>query len=105
MKNRVATVSALVLAACCLGAAQPPYPQEVGDAEKVLTAWMGPLRGKSEVAVEQALGPPAAKATWSPSEGKQRPMLTYHLPTGGELTIYFGSDGKVLLVNHTLRLQ
>ena len=33
MKRSVAALSALVLAAFCLSAAEPPYPKEVRDAE------------------------------------------------------------------------
>jgi outer membrane protein assembly factor BamE (lipoprotein component of BamABCDE complex) len=104
MKIHILALSVIFSALAYLPTAAPRYPQEIGNAESTIMAWIGKLQGKSRQEVEKKLGTPTTRSTWA-SDGEQRLLLMYRFPTGGELKLYFSRDGKVLVVNHILMVQ
>jgi hypothetical protein len=104
MKNHILALFVIFFAIASLPTAEPRYPQEIGNAEKTIMAWIGGLQGMSQQAVEKKLGASAKRSTWT-SDGEQRLLLIYHFASGGELSLYFSKDGKVLVVNHTILVQ
>jgi hypothetical protein len=104
MKSHLVALLVIFFAIVSLSTAEPRYPQEIGNAEKTIMAWIGSFQGKTQQEVEKKLGTSAKRSTWT-SDGEQRLLLIYHFASGGQLSVYFSKDGKVLVVNHTLMVQ
>jgi hypothetical protein len=104
MKSHLLSLPVIFFAIVSLSTSAPRYPQEIGNAEKTIKVWIGSFQGKTQQEVEKKLGTSAKRSTWT-SDGEQRLLLIYHFASGGQLSLYFSKDNKVLVVNHTILVQ